>query len=483
MKLVVAGAIVVASGLIALVATTSAGVATDKAGQITDPAANSSRSCLAAANGQSTQPKTILACVGGALAFISTPTGTGSGILVDGRYVITNAHVVDPFAAVDVAFGGTEHHAQVKVAGVDLKADLAILGPVKTTRNPLAIADYDRIQKGDDLYLVGYPGEIDEEPEVTISRGILSRVRRATGYGLTFLQTDAAIGGGQSGGALVDARGEVVGVSGYSFAEAFALALSGLDIRRSIRHMHAHQTPAYQPFPESGSTTGDFTLADAESTQVLTLHTGGEAAKVHLTLPPGASPGVFAHSLDGQDVYFQNQEAVDAQATSGSGQDFHDDKLDAPLSPGVFEFEVPADTYVLINVSTAVAEGATMAFTSNVPLGRYDDTDENHRLKVGDRVLGTIDPLEGGGDSYVVQLDAGEEIDIFAGSPTGDVGYEVRAPGQSTSDATYVDDSGLGLFGADARDTYKAEAAGLYRITVNSADGTGMGYVLEVQPA
>lgn len=475
--LVAAAAVMVSSALIAVI-----GSASDEGpgGQVAAGAGAPTGCAAGAAPGA--RARAILACVAPSLAFVSTPLGTGSGILVDGRYVVTNAHVVDPFGLVDLVFGETEHHRDVPVIGVDFDADLALVGPVDTRREPLTIADYDRIQRGDDVFLVGYPGEVDDEPQATISRGILSRTRKARGYGLTFLQTDASIGGGQSGGALVDDGGQVVGVSGFSFAEEFALALSGRDARRAIGHIRDGDTADYLPFPDTGSKTGAFDLVDLEATQVLTLHTGRRSEEVRLELPPEAQPAVFASDLDGQEVYFRNQEAIDAAAEAGQDIEGAGD-VDAPVEPGVFEFEVPADSYVVILVSTRVPEGAHMTFTSSVALGRYDDVDENDPLEVGERVTGVIDPLETAGDTYLLELEEGEEIEIFAGSATGDMGYAIREVDRTGEDATYVDDSGLGLFGVDASDAYTAERSGTHRLTVYSADGTGTGYVLEVKPA
>lgn len=472
--LVAAAAVMVSSALIAVIASAS-----DDGGGGVAAGASASTGC-AAGSAPTARARAILGCVSPSLAFVESPLGTGSGILVDGRYVVTNAHVVDPFGVVDLVFGEIEHHRDVPVVGVDFSADLALVGPVDTERAPLAIADYDRIQRGDDVYLVGYPGEIDDEPQATISRGILSRTRKARGYGLTFLQTDAAIGGGQSGGALVDDGGQVVGVSGFSFAEEFALALSGRDTRRAIRHIRDGDTPPYVPFPRKGSKTGSFDLADTEAVQVLTLHTGSTSKNVRLELPSETLPAVYASDLDGEEVYFENQEAI--EAAGEAGEDIADaDDADAPVAPGVFEFEVPAQTFVVIVVGTRVPEGAHMTFTSNVSLGRYDDVDDNEPLEIGERVTGIIDPLETKGDSYLIDLAAGDEIEIFAGSATGDVGYEVREPGQTGEDATSVDDSGLGLFGVDARDLFTAETSGTHRLTVYSADGAGTQYVFEVQ--
>ncbi|HEX2699184.1 MAG TPA: serine protease [Acidimicrobiales bacterium] len=475
---VAAAAVAVSAALIAVIAAAD----TDDGAAGGDAARHGARvgGCASGA-AASSRARVILRCVAPSLAFVSSPLGTGSGILVDDRYVVTNAHVVDPFGMVDLVFGQTEHHRDVPVTGVDFAADLALVGPVDTARRPLPVADYDRVHRGDDVYLVGYPGEVDDEPEATISRGILSRTRRARGFDLTFLQTDAAIGGGQSGGALVDDGGQVVGVSGFSFAEEFALALSGRDTRRAIRHIRNGDTAPYVPFPPAGATTGAFDLAGPEDAQVLTLHTR-RSEEVRLDLAPELRPAVYAADLDGGDVYFQNQEAVDAAREAGEDVE-GTDEVDVPETPGVYKFEVPANTYAVIQVGTRLAEGAHVAYTSNVALGRYDDADDDRPIEVGERVQGTIDPLELAGDTYVVDLEQGEQVDVFAGSATGDVGYEVRAPGQTGADATYVDDSGLGLFGADARDVYVADASGPHRITVYSADGTGTGYVLEVLPA
>lgn len=473
--LVVGAAVVVSAVLIAVIASSVEEGAGER-GEVVEPGPCSAE---ATAGRRSTA---ILDCVAPSLAYVSTPLGSGSGILVDGHYVVTNAHVVDPFAEVDLVFGETEHHRGVEVVGVDLSADLALLGPVDTDRETLKIVDYESVNKGDDVYLVGYPGEIDEEPEATISRGILSRVRKARGYGLTFLQTDAAIGGGQSGGALVDAAGHVIGVSGFSFAEEFALALSGQDTRRSIRNIRQQDTAPYRPFPQDGITTGSFHLADSQAIQVLTLATGRDSEDVRLQLPADISPAVYVSDIEGEDVYYENQEAVDAADESGQGADDADD-VDVPTEPGVFEFEVPARTYALIYVGTRRPEGADVTFTSNVPLGLYDDSDNDRPVELFTRLRGTIDPLETSGDSFLLELEEGEAVEIFAGSPTGDVGYEVTGPGQKGKDATYVDDSGQGLFGLDARDVYRAETSGTHRITVYSADGTATGYVFEVTPA
>lgn len=123
----------------------------------------------------------------------------------------------------------------------------------------------DDVEQGVDVFLAGFPGESNVNPKPTISRGILSRRRQAREFGQTYLQTDAAIGGGQSGGALVDRSGRVIGLSGLSFAERFALALSAEDVEAALERIRSHESHRYRPFPTSGGVTeGSFRLADRE---------------------------------------------------------------------------------------------------------------------------------------------------------------------------------------------------------------------------
>ena len=165
------------------------------------------------------------------VAFIQTSTGTGSGVLVGGGYVVTNAHVVWPFDRVRVVFpDGTEHIA-APVANWDLMADLAVIGPIDSSVKEIRLVDGEDLTVGSDVFLIGYPGEVQEFPQPTITRGIISRTREWEPIEMTYFQTDAAIAGGQSGGVLVSDEGEVIGISGFSFTEAgFGVAASAADL-------------------------------------------------------------------------------------------------------------------------------------------------------------------------------------------------------------------------------------------------------------
>lgn len=109
--------------------------------------------------------------------------------------------------------------------------DLGILGLIDTNIDALPLHDREDLAIGSEVYLIGYPAEVEESPQPTITRGILSRVREWKAIEMTYFQTDAAITGGQSGGALVSPMGEIIGISGLRFTDAgFGLVASAADL-------------------------------------------------------------------------------------------------------------------------------------------------------------------------------------------------------------------------------------------------------------
>ena len=184
-------------------------------------------------------PGEIFQQVSPSIPYIETPTGTGSGILVKQsgkQYVITNSHVVWPYQEAFVYFpDGTELY-DVPLVDWDLLADVAVLGPVDVDVAPVNLLQRTSVEVGDVAYLIGYPYEDELYPVPTLAQGIISRLRRWDLTGLSYVQTDAATAPGQSGGILVAADGNIVGISTYIFDDqgAFTLALSSGDLRRRI---------------------------------------------------------------------------------------------------------------------------------------------------------------------------------------------------------------------------------------------------------
>ena len=98
------------------------------------------------------------------IVFIETPAGTGSGVLIDEGYIVTNRHVVWPYESVWVTFPDGAWYDDVPVIGWDALSDLAVLGPVETSVAPSELADGEGLAPGSELYLVGYPAETEISP-------------------------------------------------------------------------------------------------------------------------------------------------------------------------------------------------------------------------------------------------------------------------------------------------------------------------------
>jgi Do/DeqQ family serine protease len=156
--------------------------------------------------------------------------GVGSGVIVtaDG-YILTNHHVVD--GAEDIKVDLSDRRTlDAKVVGSDPPSDLAVLKINATSLPVLTLGDSDRARVGDVVLAIGNPLGLDQ----TVTAGIVSAKGRATGVGdgnfEDFIQTDAPINQGNSGGALINTNGELVGInsqilspSGGSIGIGFAI--------------------------------------------------------------------------------------------------------------------------------------------------------------------------------------------------------------------------------------------------------------------
>ncbi|HYE16346.1 MAG TPA: Do family serine endopeptidase [Pyrinomonadaceae bacterium] len=156
--------------------------------------------------------------------------GLGSGVIVspDG-YILTNHHVVE--GAEQITIELTDRRTlSAKLVGSDPPSDLAVLKVDVAGLPSLPLGDSDRVQVGDVVLAIGNPLGIGQ----TVTSGIISAKGRQTGLGdgsfEDFLQTDAAINRGNSGGALISADGELIGInsqilspSGGSIGIGFAI--------------------------------------------------------------------------------------------------------------------------------------------------------------------------------------------------------------------------------------------------------------------
>jgi serine protease Do len=135
----------------------------------------------------------------------------GSGVVVTNEgHIITNNHVVDRVDEIEVQLsdGRTK---KARLVGADAQVDLAVLKIDDSGVKPLPLADSDTVQAGDFVLAIGNPFGFEE----TVTDGIISskgRPNRADAFG-DLLQTNAAINMGNSGGPLINLRGEVIGIN------------------------------------------------------------------------------------------------------------------------------------------------------------------------------------------------------------------------------------------------------------------------------
>lgn len=139
--------------------------------------------------------------------------GLGSGVIVTGDgYILTNHHVID--GAKEVTVELTDGRTfEAKVVGSDQPSDLAVLKIGAQGLDTVPLGDSDAVRVGDVALAVGNPLGVGQ----TVTMGIVSAKGRATGLGTgsfeEFIQTDAPINRGNSGGALVNTRGELIGIN------------------------------------------------------------------------------------------------------------------------------------------------------------------------------------------------------------------------------------------------------------------------------
>jgi serine protease Do len=169
---------------------------------------------------------------------------SGSGVIIsDDGYIVTNNHVIEDATNIEVVMNNNQRY-YAKLVGTDLSTDLALL-KVKAKHLPFVkYGNSDAVQPGEWVLAIGNPFDLNS----TVTAGIVSAKARNIGilhernsYQVeAFIQTDAAVNPGNSGGALVNLKGELIGVNtaiatssgsyqGYSFAIPVSLVKKVMD--------------------------------------------------------------------------------------------------------------------------------------------------------------------------------------------------------------------------------------------------------------
>lgn len=417
---------------------------------------------LPMSDGEPLRPLEVFRTVSPSVPFIKTPAGAGSGILIDDGYVVSNAHVVWPYNSVRVVFpDGTEFPA-VEVVGWDLTADLALLKLPDTPEleaQPLHFVDGSELTMASDIYLIGYPGEVESFPQPAIVQGILGRVRTWEATGMKVFQADADVAGGQSGGVMLTERGEVIGITTFRFTTAsYALVPSADYVVPRLNALVNDPNAGFsqrRTLGREGATEYSGELEDQDDSDVYILDVEGED-EVEITVAGVGQPFILATSLSYGWNYVQSE--PDGENTQTATIEMDEDS--GPMVVRVSQLSPFRNQYTL---------------TSSHPIAPYDDSEDDQQLVIDERLEGAIDYV-GDMDKFTIELKEGEkiavEVDSLGSSPILSILYTTP-----TLEEFYraYDGGSTSVFGENARLVYVAPKDGEYTFIVSASGGEGGG--------
>lgn len=177
----------------------------------------------------------------------SVPIGSGSGIIMsEDGYIVTNAHVINKGKYVKVMLSDEAAHT-AEIIGYDSKTDIAVI-KISPQGKKLTVAEFgnsDDVVQGEQVMAIGNPGGLTG----SISGGYVSGINRMiradeTGREMNCIQTDAAISPGNSGGALVNMYGQIIGITSSKYVsssyEGLGFAITINDAKPIIEELVAN---------------------------------------------------------------------------------------------------------------------------------------------------------------------------------------------------------------------------------------------------
>lgn len=403
-----------------------------------------------------------------AVAFIDTPLSSGSGVLVPSGHVVTSAHVVDPYDEVTVTFEGQDP-VELDVVGVDLDADLAVLEAPSLDLEPLALRSPSELARSEPVSLVGYPGEQDPI-EIRQSTGRFLAIEESGVDEVDFVATTTPIRSGQSGGALVDRRGKLLGISGLETDDGVALSLTTDEMAERAASIVADGGDRWQavdPTPDDDRWTFPSTdgfapralyLPPSPDEQTITISVEGPSALVAVSDPgatsvPWAVNDVLGAADEDDGVWHLDEATVVAPDDDGTS----------------WTFEIDADADAVITVASADPDATSpLEVTSSTPLAEVDVAPSFGVLTPTEPVEGTLDYFD---EQLEVDLDIppGRTVEIAARSATGDLAWELWEL-DGDEPVAEADDGGGGLLDLDAIGTATSEEGGAYVVLVYAVD-------------
>jgi hypothetical protein len=333
------------------------------------------------------------------------------------------------------------------VIALDPFVDLALVDISRLTRKPppITIGSISDVDVGDELHVIGYPAPDEFTPEPTIDSGKVLGFADWEFTGVGWFTIDAPAVGGQSGGAVVDEFGRIVGIS--TFGSSVSLTSIAIDdaLSEVDRLLADAEFRGLEPraLPHSGARRSNIVNLEGPWDQQLLFGWFIEDANVRIDWEDG-NGDLIVTSIDGVAI------------TDG---------------PGRVEFFPLFAFPVVIAASADSAEGGSLE--SSLPLIAYDDPDHG---KVLPRVGAQSGVYEVGGDRdyFYLTLRRGDSVSITVESASRtrlsvyDPSAEVVASDRDTS----------GFISSDAQVDFVAAASGRYVVAVESSLATVSGYTI-----
>ncbi|WP_297960564.1 S1C family serine protease [uncultured Ruminococcus sp.] len=219
------------------------------------------------------------------------PLGTGSGIVLnEDGYIVTNAHVLEAegYHRIETMDGD---YYDAKIIGRDAKTDIAVIKVNAEGLTPATLGDSDEAVVGEQVIAIGNPANLAS----TVTDGIVSAVNRkirsdSTGFEMDCIQTNAEISPGNSGGALVNMYGQVIGITSSKYVSN---DLEGLGFAITINEAY----PVIEELVKNGFVAGRFRIG----IQLIDMSTEAKVATIEERLGyelPDDFKGVYIEYID-----------------------------------------------------------------------------------------------------------------------------------------------------------------------------------------
>ena len=412
-----------------------------------------------------------IANVGSSMVLIETGTRAGSGILIEGGYILTSAQIVWPFDTARVFFADGSGLSAVPVHASDPLADLALLGPVDAPQGGVSLASQERLGVGQEAILIGFQVATEGFPQLAVARRAVAGIREFEPTRITYLQTDSFLTSedGESshitGWVLVSTAGDVLGVVGFRpLTTNFEVAASSADVLPRVAQLIAGGDP---------SELGDRKIPVTEGSlrhEVALEHFLAQRAFV-INEPAGTEVTI---ELEGEDEGRLSASDSISRILAGEIKD--------SAEPVVSSFVLQTNDLHFATVWRLVEGPGNFVLTSSHRLIHLPDPDDGTEIPVGGSVRGNID-FPGDIDYFVLDLSEDETVEIRASSLLIDTFLSVY-PMRSDGRIDVEINAETTLFRNESITVYRASTTGQHiAIVARASNQAPGGYTVSSVPA